>query len=99
KRGWYLTGKEPASLTEELAHYAKAQDWKAIDDALLAAAGEMDLDQDKFLQWLSEKGVRSCCINRMKVFLEARHADNHEVATLVGIPLIDELCRSLHNGR
>ena len=99
KRGWYLTGEEPCHLTETLARLSEANDWKAIDNILVAQASEVQINVDRFAQWLAERGVAECCVKRVRLFFENRQSGNHEVATLVGVPLIDELCRYLYDRR
>ncbi|MCA9109534.1 MAG: hypothetical protein KDA52_06285 [Planctomycetaceae bacterium] len=99
KRGWYLTGQEPAGLTTRLAPLIEKEDWSAIDDILIEQASDPWLNEERFFEWLRQHGVPECCIKRFGVFLKARQDGEHEVATLVGVPLIDELCRSLYDGK
>lgn len=99
RRGWYLTGKEPCTFTQRLARYAKAKNWDALDSALIAHSAELKLNIDKFIEWLVQKNVPDYCIGRVKCFLEARDAQDHEAAVAIGVPLIDAICRSLFDGK
>lgn len=99
KRGWYLTGQEAGRLTERLAKLAAESKWPEIDQLLLDQASQMKVNVDAFAAWLTQKRVRDCCVNRVRLFLKARDEEEHEVATLVGVPLIDELSRALYEGK
>lgn len=98
-RGWYLTGKEPCRFTQSLAQLAEAGDEKALDAAILTHANRMEVNIEQFTVQLAEMNVRPCCINPLRLFLEARASQNHEVSTLIGVPLIDEISLSLYDGR
>jgi hypothetical protein len=99
KRGWYLTGEEPSSLTERLAQHAETGDWAAIDEIMVEQAAQLRLDNDLFQQWLAEQGIPDYCIERVCLVLEHRESGSHEVSTIVGVAVIDELCRYLYAGR
>jgi len=99
KRGWYLTGQEPGRLTPRVATLINEQKWEEIDKILVAQATSLNINAEKFTTWLHEHSVPKCCIRRARIFLDARAEENHEVATLVGVPLIDELSRALYCGR
>jgi hypothetical protein len=99
KRGWYLTGKEAGTLTERLASLARDGKWADIDQILVRQASALTVNTDAFSDWLKKNSVPDCCVKRVEIFLKARDQGDHEVATLVGVPLIDELCRSLYGGR
>ena len=99
KRGWYLTGEEPITLIEELAHWVEARDWAAIDEILVKRVARLRLDNDEFQEWLSGQGVPDYCIERVRLVLEYRESENHTVTTIVGMTVIDELCRCLYDGR
>lgn len=99
KRGWYLTGEEPITLIEELAQSATAQDWTAVDQLLVEQAEQLHLNNDLFEQWLAQQGVPGYSIARVRLVLKHRESDSHTVATIVGMTVIDELCRFLYDGR
>jgi hypothetical protein len=99
KRGWYLTGRESGRLTPRLAKLIETEDWHKIDAILVEQASALSLKADTFLEWLTQQSVPNCCIERMRIFLAAREDGQHEIATLVGVPLIDELSRALYDGK
>lgn len=99
KRGWYLTGDEPITLIEQLAYGAEAKDWTAIDEILLENANQIRLNKDLFQQWLAQHRVPDYCIERVRLVLDHWESGNHEVTTIVGMAVIDELCRCLYDGR
>lgn len=99
KRGWYLTGEESHRFTKAVAQCVEAKDWRGLDEAIVAYAEWVQVDVSAFCSRLSGMGVPSYCVNRARRFLEARAAHDHEAATALGIPLIDELCRALFGGR
>jgi hypothetical protein len=99
KRGWYLSGNEPIDLVAQLAHKAKALDSAAVDQLLLNYIATNHLKNDLFQQWLTQHNVPNYCIGRIRVFLDHRDEGNHEVATIVGMTVIDELARYLYGGR
>lgn len=99
RRGWYLTGEEPITLIEELVHWVEARDWAAIDEILVKQVARLHLDGDDFQEWLSEQGVPDYCIERVRLVLEYRESENHTVTTIVGMTVIDEICRCLYDGR
>jgi hypothetical protein len=99
KRGWYLTGSEPITVTGQLAFSIKANDWGAVDQILLEEATRLRIKKDLFQQWLSQHGVPDYCIARVGLVLDCRESGDHEVATIVGVAVIDELCYHLYGGR
>lgn len=99
ERGWYLTGKESCRLTERLAGMATEERWAEIDELLVEQASSLTVNVEAFAEWLKQNEVLDCCIDRVRIFLKARDERNHEVATLVGVPLIDEVCRALYDGK
>ncbi len=99
KRGWYLTGKEPITLVVELAQRATAQDWTAVDHLLVKQSAQLRLNADLFQEWLVQQGVPGYSIERVRLVLEHRNSDSHTVTTVVGMTVIDELCRFLYDGR
>ena len=99
KRGWYLTGKEPAGASLVLAKHLQAGDWEAVDEFMVKQALRLRVDIDELAKWLAKHSVPDCCIKRVRLFIDYFKSKNHEAATLIGVPLIDELCRSLYEGR
>lgn len=98
-RGWYLTGEEPAELMPRIAKLAKEERYQEIDDLLIEHAASLKPDIDKCIKWLEQRSVPEYCQNRFRIVMDARSRDDHEIATLVGVPVIDELSRSLYSGR
>jgi len=90
KRGWYMTGQEPSSCIPELATLVQANDWKEIDDILLANLPKFK--PDPLTTWLNNMGIPDYCIKRLSKFLCHHEAGNYEEATYLGVPLLDELC-------
>ncbi len=99
KRGWYLTGKEPITLVEELAQRATAQDWAAVDELLVEQAAQLRLNNNLFQEWLVQQGIPRYTIERVRIVLEHREVNSHTVTAVVGMTVIDELCRLLYDGR
>ncbi len=99
KRGWYLTGMEPITVTGTLAHSINANDWGAVDQILIEEATRLRVKKDVLQQWLAQRDVPQCCIERVGCVLDHRESGDHEVATIVGVAVIDELCRHLYAGR
>jgi hypothetical protein len=99
KRGWYLTGEEPITLVEELAQRATARDWTAVDKLLVEQAVQLRLKDDLFQEWLVQQGVPGYSIARVRLVLEHRESNSHTVTAVVGMTVIDELCRFLYDGR
>ena len=99
KRGWYLTGQETSLLTPRLARLAKEENWTEIDRILVEQATGLVIDVAALAEWLKQHNVPDCCVERIRIFLKARDDGSHEISTLVGVPLIDELCRALYGGR
>lgn len=99
KRGWYLTGQERARLNEHLASLAQEHKWNEIDQILVSQAAALRLEWNAFANWLRQHSVSEHCVERVRIFLKARDNEEHEVATLVGVPLIDELSRALYDGK
>lgn len=97
--GWYLSGEEPSHMTHIIAELITKGNYEEVDRLLLKQASDFSIDLELCLEWLREKEVPACCLQRLRVFMDARATANHEVATLVGVPLIDELSRSLYSNR
>jgi len=97
RRGWYLTGHESARLTHQLAKWIKAEDWQHVDNALLKHLPEFKVCE--LSQWLAQQNVPDYCINRVRLFLLHREAGDHESATYIGVPLIDELAVHFYKGK
>lgn len=99
ERGWYLTGQEPAHVTPQIAKLVDERKYVEIDELLIKHAASLNLDVDKCIEWLEQRGVPEYCQNRFRIVMDARTSKDHEIATLVGVPVIDELSRSLYDGR
>jgi len=99
KRGWYLTGQDPCSFTPKLARIIREKNWEELDRLLVRHATQLKIDIDAFATWLQQHGVLECCVNRVRIFLEARTNGQHDTATLVGLPTIDEVTRALFGGK
>jgi len=97
ERGWYLSGHEPCTLTLKLAKSVRADDWDAVDQQVIEHLP--DFKPELLKQWLAEQNVPDYCINRFFLFLNHQKAGNHEEATYVGVPLIDELAKFLYGGK
>jgi hypothetical protein len=99
KRGWYLTGQEPCTLTPRLAKLIEEENWTKVDEILTEEVADVGVDADAFATWLRQHSVPECCIQRIRIFLDARQNGQHDIATLVAIPTIDEVSRALYEGR
>jgi hypothetical protein len=99
KRGWYLTGEESLRVTLRLAEHLQAGDWDAADRLLVEQAAGLRVDIDKFAKWLEEQSVPPWTVKRVRRFCDHFKNNNHDEATAIGVPLIDELCRLLYDGR
>jgi hypothetical protein len=99
KRGWYLSGKEPSTFFPMLAALIRSQDWSALDAAVMTQAEHLRVDVDRLVQSLEQRGVPHYCTSRVRIFFEWYRCQEHELATIFGLPLIDELCRHLYAGK
>jgi hypothetical protein len=97
RRGWYVNGKEPSTMFLRLFQLAEDKKWKQFDDLIMAHLPAFKVPELR--TWLTQSGVRKCCIDRVCLFLDNHNAGNYEVATFLGIPLIDELARNLYSGK
>lgn len=93
-RGWYLTGAERCTLVHELASLIEANKWDLVDQQMIASANYFI--PEKAAQWLSENDVAAYTVARFRLFFHHHQAGGFEEATFVGVPLLDELCRSLY---
>ena len=98
-RGWYLTGREPAAWIVSLARHANANDWAAVDNAILSHVDKGPVKTDRFCDWLLLKGVPEFCVTRVRRFFVNHDAGNYEESTFLGLPLIDEIARALYGGK
>jgi hypothetical protein len=99
KRGWYLTGEEPITLVGDLASRIRNSDWSGVDELLLEYVSQLKLDRDRLRDWLAQENVPSFTIERTSLVLAECEAHNHDIATIVGMATVDELCRHLYDGR
>jgi len=99
QRGWYPTGQEPASALHIIAGHMRKREYGKVDEAMMRCVVSIQIHDDDFDKWLEEHGVRLCCRKRVKVFLRYLRNEDHEAATFIGVPLLDELAQSLYGGR
>lgn len=97
KRGWYLSGSEPCTLSLSLAKSVREQNWDKVDQEVMEHVPEYKLDL--LPKWLSEQGVPEYCSNRLCLFLRHHRDGHYEEATYLGVPLIDEVAMLLYNGK
>ncbi len=97
KRGWYLSGREPCTLSLRLARSVREGNWGQVDQEVMEHLPQFKLDPLR--QWLVQQGVPEHCINRLCRFLKQHQEGNFEEATYLGVPLIDEIAKSLYGGK
>jgi hypothetical protein len=96
-RGWYLSGDEPCTLTSSLADAVREGNWVRVDEEVMAYLPEFKMEGLK--ESLAKEGVPEWCVNRLCLFLKHRTEGNHEEATALGVPLLDELAQHLYGGK
>ena len=97
KRGWYLSGQEPCTLSDRLAKAVREEQWQKVDQEMMKHLPQFKVD---LLQaWLAQEGVPVYCINRLCRFLKHHDEENFEEATYLGIPLLDEIAKHLYGGK
>ncbi len=97
KRGWYLSGQEPCTLSLSLANSVRTEDWDQVDQEVLKHLPEFKMEALR--EWLAQHGVPDYCVNRL-CLLVARHQEGcYEDATYIGVPLIDEIALHLYSGK
>jgi hypothetical protein len=99
QKGWYLTGKETNRSHVVLAKHLKDGDWEAVDEIMVAQAMRLPINVDKLAKWLADHNVPEYTIDRLRGFMRHFKAKHHDEATALGVPLIDEICRLLYEGR
>jgi|GEM_PF-3106179 len=97
KRGWYLSGKEPCTLSLSLAESVRAGDWAQVDQEVLAHLPEFK--DEKLEEWLVQHGVPGHCVHRLQLFLSHHQGGRFEEATYLSVPLIDEIAYHLYEGK
>lgn len=97
KRGWYLSGQEPCTLTNSLATAVRAEQWDKVDQEMMGHIPQFDVDLLR--EWLAQGGVPGYCIGRLCRFLKHHDEGNYEEATYIGVPLLDEIAKHLYGGK
>lgn len=97
KRGWYLSGKEPCTLSLRLAKAVKSENWDLVDQEVIKHLPKFKVEAVE--RGLKQEGVPDYCINRLRLFLSLHDAGEYEQATYLGVPLIDELSKLLYAGK
>lgn len=97
KRGWYLSGQEPCTLTVELAEYVRAGDLERVDAEVMRHLPTFNMHVLK--EWLGQRGIPDFCIKRLELFVKRHQEGAYEEATYIGVPLLDELAQYLYSGK
>jgi len=97
KRGWYLSGQEPCTLSDRLAKAVREEQWQKVDQEVMEHLPQFNVDSLRV--WLTQEGVPVYCINRLCRFLKHHDEENYEEATYLGIPLLDEIAKHLYGGK
>lgn len=97
KRGWYLSGQEPCTLSLRLAQSVRDGKWDLVDQEMMKHLPQFK--EDMLRQWLAQQGVPDYCINRLCRFVKHHRDGNYEEATYLGVPLIDEIAKHLYGGK
>lgn len=93
ERGWYMSGRERCTSIAEMAEHIKNNSWDEVDEIFIHCPL---MKKEALRDWLVVVEAPECCINRIELFLEKYDAGEHEVATYVGIPMLDELSFNLY---
>ncbi|MBZ0111844.1 MAG: hypothetical protein K8J08_05250 [Thermoanaerobaculia bacterium] len=99
KRGWYLSGHDPVSLYHELADYLDSGDLAGVDRRMVDYASTLQKDIEPAIKSLTSRGVAHYTADRLRLFWRLLHGAEHTAATLVGLPLVDELVRAVYGNR
>lgn len=99
KRGWYLSRMEPITFIGELAGKLEAKDWVAVDRLLLDHTAHLEVDEAVLGSYLGQEGVPTYTIERACLVLERCKSQDHTVATVLGLTVVDELSRYLYDDR
>ncbi len=97
KRGWYLSGREPCTLSLRLAQSVREDDWDQVDQEMMKHLPHFKMD--KLRQWLAQERVPEYCIDRLSRFVKHHQDSNYEEATYIGVPLIDEIAKHLYSDK
>lgn len=97
KRGWYLSGEEPCTLSNSLAKSVREEKWDKVDQEMMEHLPRFLVDP--LQAWLAQQGVPNHCINRLFRFLKHHDEGNYEEATYLGVPLLDEIANHLYEGK
>ncbi len=97
KRGWYLSGQEPCTLSLRLARSVREGDWDQVDQEMMQHLPHFKMDVLR--QWLAQEGVPEYCIDRLSRFVKHHQDGNYEEAVYIGVPLIDEIAKHLYRGK
>jgi hypothetical protein len=97
KRGWYLSGKEPCTLSDRLAKAVREGNWDYIDQEMMKHLPRFKVDPLR--AWLVQQAVPDHCINRLCRFLKHHDDGNYEEATYLGVPLLDEIAKHLYGDK
>ncbi len=97
KRGWYLSGREPCTLTDRLAKAVRKEEWDTVDQEMMEHLPQFEMNPLR--AWLVQEGVPDYCIARLYRFLKHHTEGNYEEATYLGVPLLDEIAKHLYGGK
>ncbi len=97
KRGWYLSGREPCTLSLSLANAVRTEDWEQVDQEVLKHLPKFKMEALR--EWLVQLRVPDYCVNRLCLFVAHHQVGCYEEATYIGVPLIDEIALHLYNGK
>lgn len=97
KRGWYLSGQEPCTLSNRLARSIRNDRLDQVDEQMMVHLPQFKVD--KLCAWLVQEGVPAHCVDRVSRFLRHHGDGNYEEATFLGVPLLDELAKYLYGGK
>jgi hypothetical protein len=97
KRGWYLSGQEPCTLTNRLANAVNQAQWDNVDQQMMEHLPEFEVEPLR--EWLGQEGVPEHCITRLSRFLRHHGEGNFEESTYLGVPLLDEIAKHLYGGK
>ena len=95
--GWYLSGQEDADLIFGLSDLIRANEWEQADDTILAHLPKFKANELK--EWMRTHAIPEYCVKRLSLFLAKHEGQEYETATYLGIPLMDEISRYLHDGK
>jgi hypothetical protein len=97
KRGWYLSGQEPCTLTNSLAKAVREEEWRKVDQEMMEHLPQFKMNQLRV--WLAQEGVPDYCVGRLCRFLKHHDEGDYEEATYLGVPLLDEIAKHLYGGK